>query len=462
MSSARTGARHVLSDEPTSSPRNGISNHPNRRLDFGRAEGKRKSVYVAETRSPFKPTHALRRSTGHARPDLYDYPQDDAVGQTAGGDEDDEDDDDEDVEPSIELDEPPVMLDDDADSYPIDQDLTALSINRAEASQKRGRGRPRKSDQSTQLQNTPLTGESMRSSGSGTKRSRASLDHSRLAEETSAPPSKRKRKSQASEVTIHRDGREETIDPSLLAHGDEYVVNVDDYSGLQPDTETEAHQYSRTELQENVEAGPSNYKGRGRPKGSKGKPKERDANRSMQKNGGPSQVNGSPSKMRGRGGSVGPVSNVNLRATTPFEDAGNRASRFGRNLIQPLKYWENESLIWKQGEIEGIIRAEPVVQSRAKPKRKKKSRKNKSRLHDIEEESETESILPDEWEEEMGVITGNVANWDPLKKEGDANDPVQEGKRVADCHFVSAKRRETDFTYRHCLCGQFDRHSRGA
>jgi hypothetical protein len=54
-----------------------------------------------------------------------------------------------------------------------------------------------------------------------------------------------------------------------------------------------------------------------------------------------------------------PRSNVNLRVEIfPF-DVNQKTSRFGRNLIQPLKFWMGEGRLWEYGEIKGIIRAEP-------------------------------------------------------------------------------------------------------
>ena len=215
---------------------------------------------------------------------------------------------------------------------------------------------------------------------------------------------KRGRPSNVSQVDVHRDEQSETIDPALLVQDDESgIVAQNDSPVEQPQPEK---------------------KKKGRPAASKGKaraPKERDPNRAI-------RASQSPSK---RGGSAGPSSNVNLRATTPFEDAGQQTSRFGRNLIPPLKFWENEARIWKYGSIEGIVRAEPVERPKSNAgKRKKKGKKRLgiTKLEDIEEESDNESIMPDEWEDTMGVLTGNVASWNPDTREGDPNDLIKEGE----------------------------------
>ena len=126
---------------------------------------------------------------------------------------------------------------------------------------------------------------------------------------------------------------------------------------------------------------------------------------------------------------MGPMNNYHLRATTPFEDAGERVSRFGRNLIQPLKYWANEARIYKRGVIEGIVRAEEVELPKKK-RPKKKGRKRINKLDDIDEDSETESVMADEWEDEVGVIAGMVANWDPETQMGNPEDLIREGESI--------------------------------
>lgn len=398
----------------------------------------------------------MRRSNGPARPDLFQLldDADDVAARTTTehrlvngvGDEE------EDVEQSIEGDDGPLMMDD-GDTYPVDIEATAASLEEEDAQTaipsdsplKRKRGRPRKSDQSlrdSQRQNTPPVA-AMASSSSSKKRNRASMDNNENRDDSAASgsqgamnPPQRKKRSSPAEVVIHRDEGDEVVDQSQIAYGDEYQVDED--SGVAPqDTQRELDSQLR------ADEGQTQRKGKGRTKG-KGKaaaPKERDPNRAMQKKGSPVKLNDSPSKRLQRGGSLGPVSNVNLRAVTPFEDANHTTSRFGRNLIQPLKYWENESRIWKGGEIEGIVRAEHVEKTKPKSsKRRRANRRKGGRLPDIGEESETESILPDEWEDEMGVITGNVASWNPVTGEGDPDNPVQEGE-ITDCLVLDAAER---------------------
>jgi centromere protein C len=123
----------------------------------------------------------------------------------------------------------------------------------------------------------------------------------------------------------------------------------------------------------------------------------------------------------------GPKSIVSLRAGTPAEDEGAKTTRSGRTSIKPLKYWCNETYIWNHGEVEGIVRADPVEQP--KPKRAAPSRKKGTRLGPIkEDEEEDEDLLPEAWEQELGVINSTVRAWDPRTGTGSTDvEGVNEG-----------------------------------
>lgn len=151
---------------------------------------------------------------------------------------------------------------------------------------------------------------------------------------------------------------------------------------------------------------------------------------------------------------MGPVSNVNLRATTPFEDAGSNVTRSGRPVYKPLQYWANETRVWRHGQVEGIVRAEEV--EKPKPKKgKKRGRKPKkqtngttTKLDDIEEESETESTFADEWEDSVGVIAGSVAAYDPLTGTGsNALPAVREDLAFASSSIVTRDVAGSEFKY---------------
>lgn len=128
----------------------------------------------------------------------------------------------------------------------------------------------------------------------------------------------------------------------------------------------------------------------------------------------------------------GPQSIVELRAGTPMEDEGVTMTRSGRASIKPLQYWKNEQFIWRHGEVEGVVRAQEVEQ----PKRKVIKRKTDGRLGSIvegeeekeeDEEVEAEDLLPELWEEELGVINGPVRPWDAEIQNGDMSQEVDEG-----------------------------------
>lgn len=391
---------------------------PNRVLDFGESEV-HKSI---ESASPFKPRHVLRRSMGGVQKNPFASPEParDAKPKTIPEAEEEAQDE---VEEQQTADDGPLMVDDDDyyDAVPEQEEASGGAEEVEEDPAPKKRGRPRKSGESrdtSQVHHTPPVADMT----SGQKRDRSTLEaepseeanvsHSQITE---AGPASKKHRGRPAKVIVHQDdGDAYTIDPSLLAHGDEYVAEVSEEPSEAPN------------------------KGKGKEKGKKSKaaaPKERDPNRKMDRQ---VRINDSPSKLRSRSKSqeasgrlsVGPISNVHLRASTPFEDASERTSRYGRNLIQPLKYWANEMRIYKHGETAGIVRADMVSPpKRTKPPPKKRGRKVKGgKLDDIEEESDTESTHPDEWEEEVGVIAGMVANWDPENQVGVPEDLVREGK----------------------------------
>lgn len=127
----------------------------------------------------------------------------------------------------------------------------------------------------------------------------------------------------------------------------------------------------------------------------------------------------------------GSRSNVRLRSTTPFEDAGQRTTRSGRPVMRPLDWWAGETIIWKNGEIDGVTRANSVeperrVVNKKRNAHKKKTKKIKAGLDAIDEQDE--DMMPSEWEEEIGVLRGDVATWDSEREVGDDNNISTEGE----------------------------------
>lgn len=404
----------------------------NRVLDFG-GEKVHKSI---ET-SPFKPRHVLRRSFAQAEKDPFASPSKTSADAAAG------------AEPVGKIDnDDEVQLIDDGPLIPADEDYydalphegrvdaeepeTAAGAQQQTPAISRPVTRRTSKDaaDSSQLIQLPSTGPKRSSTkkrnhsaledDQGEITNQSLLDSQLSTEDGPSHKKQRGKQSRNKEVVIHhRDGDDETIDPALLACGDQYEPDSALEAALEPEPVVERS------------------KGKAKGEGKKGKVKilnEKDPNQPLRPSGSPVKIKDSPSKLRNdrsgsRQGSTGPMNNYHLRATTPFEDAGERVSRFGRNLIQPLKYWANEARIYRRGVIEGIVRAEEVeVPKRKKPK--KKGRKRVNKLEDIDEESETESVMADEWEDEVGVIAGMVANWDPETQMGNPEDLIREGKSV--------------------------------
>ncbi|WPH04236.1 Hypothetical protein R9X50_00712500 [Acrodontium crateriforme] len=443
MSAARpvfTRPARIQDDErPDSRHSSGSEQRPNRVLQFGGD-----SVHnTIEVRSPFKPTKNLRRSTGVARQDLFESSRKSRSGDVTQASQEldrtlheQELEDYDETEAQLPVEDDPPLLDnddygDEQDGYqPLHdnddiieiEDETGEDVLHEETPLGHKQRTSRISDigSVTQISRTPES--TRRSSG---KRDRTTMETSQLDEDASesqvqveygtpAQSQKRSRQSNSRTLLVHQDDTVRTIDPSLLAHGDEYSIVEPEEEAVQPEPKVKAKSKQKSAPKE---------RDPNRPVGSKSKAKSVEPN---------DRVGSlSPSKRAtSRGASVGPISNVHLRATTPLEDSNGRTSRYGRSVIQPLKYWENESRVWKHGEIEGIIRADHVVQpKRASGKKKFKAKKRKaptSGLEDIAEESEVESVAADEWEDELGVIAGEVAQWDSETQEGDPNEPIRE------------------------------------
>jgi hypothetical protein len=533
------------------SPNRALSQPPaNRVLNFGRQNAR------ADTGSPFKPTKVLRRSFGgvqraqtedltrspprsDSKPELptmdtnmIDEEDEDAeeasdqemetgAGAEAGADSHSDESYSgaqvylEDDQPAID-DAPPTFNDED-DFYNTQGDAEADEVDITEAlehaevllqttptaapSAKRPRGRPRKSDKSTEASIVQRTSPSGSTVSNSKKRDRTELEDDQddeandtiqsieqsqnevlQASSSSQNPAKRARgrprknqisvlqdpteqtvpdvdqtqqtveeegDNEASQVstatatdkpakrgrgrprksdsTIVQDNNEPTIDPADVAHGDSYLAPVieDDEPEVAP-----ASPIAETKPQKKAKAQKTAK--------SRKTPKERDPNQAIRRtaSASPAKVDRDRTLILSPSKRAGSVSNVNLRATTPFEDAHSRLSRSGRPIMAPLKHWAGESYVWKNGEVEGIIRADEVMTPRGNKKRGSKTKRRVPRaggratLHDlaiIAEESDMESITPDDWEEQVGVIAGTVAAWDPELQSGNPEIPIREG-----------------------------------
>lgn len=319
--------------------------------------------------------------------------------------------------------------DDEADDTVQSIEQSQNNITQASAQSdnpaKRLRGRPRKS-QVTVLQDP--TDQTMEDIDQSLQSAEQGDNEPSQTSTTTASQKQTKRgrgRPRKSDVTIVHDNTEQAIDPSLLAHGDSYLAPINE------DDEVEAAPASPV-----TKSKPTKKPKAEKATKSKKAPKERDPNQSMRRtpSASPGKVdrdrmlNLSPSKR------AGSVSNVNLRASTPFEDAHQRLSRSGRPILAPLKHWAGESYVWKNGEVEGIIRADEVKTPGGSKKKTTKSKRRATRangsnnLDAIAEESDTESTVPDDWEEQVGVIAGTVAAWDPDAQQGNPDIPIREGK----------------------------------
>lgn len=262
--------------------------------------------------------------------------------------------------------------------------------------------------------------------------------------EQSAPQSARRVKT----LSVHRD--QETAQGGV--EEDDDVSSAEEFIPP-PDTDHEQEPEPEPTVQ-------PKKRGRGRqPKQSKPRktphpPVERDPN---------SQVRASrdTDSADSEGGTKkkGPKSIVSLRAGTPAEDEGATTTRSGRTSIKPLKYWCNESFLWKNGEVEGIVRASEVPDGPKQPSRRPGRSKKKAGLGAIreDEEEEDEDLLPEAWEEELGVINGRVRAWDADMGVGNPDDEVHEGMLLQPYWYTKRPLNHCD---RHCLCIDLHRNTR--
>ncbi|KAK4990743.1 mitotic fidelity of chromosome transmission-related protein [Elasticomyces elasticus] len=280
------------------------------------------------------------------------------------------------------------------------------------SSEKRKRGRPRKSDMSTSsVQDTS------RMSISGTMRSNHNLDDSQISQsielilpeaQAVGPPEKKRRgRPPKNKIPVHQDA-----EPSEVAANDSGMLTVDD-----GDEALEEERPSKRPRSSDAKAQPAKKKGKSKLKPP---PSERDPNamvRPAKPHNKPkahraTSIAASPSRHRRAGSSA----NVQYRANTPFEDAGTNVTRSGRPSVKPLQYWLNESYVWRNGEVDGIVRAEEVEQPKVRKAGKRRNTKMPILREEDEEEEEEEEVGEEDgkedWEDEVGVIKGYVTTWD--------------------------------------------------
>ncbi|PNS14498.1 hypothetical protein CAC42_3784 [Sphaceloma murrayae] len=111
------------------------------------------------------------------------------------------------------------------------------------------------------------------------------------------------------------------------------------------------------------------------------------------------------------------MGSIRLRSATPAAEQGAQITRSGRASIKPLAYWKNETYVWREGSIDGVIRAEeiPVVKKRRGGKRgpaRRRKAQGDDDDHDEDDGALHEDLLPEAWEQDMKIIRGPVRAWD--------------------------------------------------
>lgn len=308
--------------------------------------------------------------------------------------------------------------------------MTASSSN-----QKRKRGRPRTSGIST------LTGaEDDEQAGPAQKRRRSSVNETSIIDTTElsvpdetvndttlapqGPTSAQKKKN----LAVHQDEDENAEHEGQDLEETQSNASFEDF---QPPPEDDMQEPETDPVQE-----PPKKHGRAKAqkRGSQREPTNRDTSANVRATRSPGQLHRDSESVDPEGKKRGPRSLVQLRAGTPMEDDGATQTRSGRTSIKPLKYWQNETYVWDHGEINAVVRASEIAQPKKQVNRNTGRRKGKptgSKLtaiqEDDEEEDEDEELLPEAWEEEMGVINGEVRGWDAEIGAGNPDEVVSEG-----------------------------------
>ncbi|KAK0876813.1 mitotic fidelity of chromosome transmission-related protein [Friedmanniomyces endolithicus] len=421
-----TGKAPISQDEHDNSLEDATSRSQppaNRMLDFT-AKDTEQVRPSTEITSPFKPKRALRRSMQRQNPfaspavEARRKPRSESVTEAMKT-----------VDESVLLlstDDAPMILEDDAvepvqDGHCAEAEVSLEELDAVSGAEfhetKTSLGSPAADSHGARS-------PSIREVTPGKKRDRTSFESADAGDDATAghvhfddhasvspEPKKRRSGSRKSDTTLLPEAEQPvTVDPSLLSQSGESLIEHP-AQPMAPPPKTAPKTKGKSKAQQ-----ARNPKSANKAPGSPVKLKSA-----------PSRSTSPSKRPSSRGLSVGP--NFNLRATTPFDDAIS-TSRFGRPVIKPLQYWANESRIWRNGECEGIIRADEIVKPTAKPKKKshKKRKQTISRLQDIDEESESESVQADDWEEDLGVISGTVASWDPATQTADSSAPVKDGK----------------------------------
>lgn len=128
-----------------------------------------------------------------------------------------------------------------------------------------------------------------------------------------------------------------------------------------------------------------------------------------------------------------------IRSGTPAEESGARLLRSGRVSYQPLAFWRGERAVMTTPRKDGpnlllpsvreVVRVDEVpdnTRKRAGSRRPNPSKSKKRKLADLEDESEEEELEEGEelepWEINPGILHAEVVRWDPEWKRGDPED----------------------------------------
>ena len=143
-----------------------------------------------------------------------------------------------------------------------------------------------------------------------------------------------------------------------------------------------------------------------------------------------------------------------LRSTTPADEDGARFTRSGRATVKPIEYWRGERIVYSKpkkidskrislGSIQEVVRAEDLPEEK-RPRAPRSQKRRRNQAVQEEEEDSSDSGM-EEWEEEAGLLGGQVWQWDPRLERGDAEVMEEIGMLISPL-FKPPSNRKSSFT----------------
>ena len=254
----------------------------------------------------------------------------------------------------------------------------------------------------------------------GRKKANPAGEKEALTQENSRPPKRKEREPS--------NGAQESDNPQQMAEAEcgkskkaQMEVLRDEDNGVEPEPSKPAKRPKLTAAKDTTQ--------NGKRKNTKPPPSERDPNARITSTKKPKAKVKASSEEDGKlsmpvRNKPGPRSLYVSRTETPAADSGARVTRFGRTVVEPLKFWRNERVVWGEARLEGktlslpaikeVIRTDEIVVEQKR--RRAQSRPKRRPAEDVEEEEDENQ---EDWEQDPGILPADVVQWNPQHRRGD-------------------------------------------